>query len=285
MLAVVFDGIVHGLQLSLLAVGLTLIFGLGGVLNLAHGQFAVLGGFAAALLLAAGAHPVLACAGGVAAAALFGVLVDRTLMIAAYRYRGEDRLLLGLILTLGLSFLVDGFLAWRYPHFSLTLRLPVPSMEIAGVTMRTASLLTAAIAIVAFAALYLFLKLTHLGKAVRSIIENEVGAELCGIDPARTRTLIWGLAGFMAGLAGVAQGVFSSLGPEMGPEFTIFGLLVAVVGGVRSVNGALVAGIVLGIVNAFASHFVGAYLAFIILLLAAMFTIFVRPAGLLARWT
>ncbi len=285
MTAILFDGIVQGLQLSLLAVGITLIYGLGGVLNLAHGQFAVFGGVCTALLLAAGAGPWFASLGGIAAAGALGVLVDRTLLIPAYRCRGEERLLLGLILTLGLSFVIDGTLNYQFPHFSLTLQLPLHSVDIAGIPMRTAGLMTSAIAILVFVALFLFLRWTLLGKAIRSIIENEVGAELCGIDPARTRTLIVCLAAMMAGLAGVAQGLFSSLGTEMGPEFTILGLLVAVVGGVKSINGTLAAGILLGIVNAFASHYIGAYVAFIIMLSAAMVTILVRPRGLLAGWT
>jgi branched-chain amino acid transport system permease protein len=283
--AILFDGIVQGLQLSLLAVGITLIYGLGGVLNLAHGQFAVAGGLAASLLLSAGVSPPLAALGGVAAAGLLGLLVDRTLLVPAYRYRGEERLLLGLILTLGFSFVIDGCLNWKFPEFSLSLQLRVPMVEVGGIAMRTASLAASLVALLVFAALFAFLKLTLLGKAIRSIIENEVGAELCGIDPVRTRTLIVCLAAAMAGVAGVTQGLFSSLGSEMGPEFTILGLLVAVVGGVRSINGTLAAGILLGIVNAFASHYVGAYIAYIILLSFAMATILVRPAGLLARFT
>jgi branched-chain amino acid transport system permease protein len=283
--AIVFDGIVQGLQLSLLAVGITLIYGLGGVLNLAHGQFAVFGGVATTLLLSLGLPPIIAISGGVDSAGLLGIVVDRTLMLPAYRFRGEERLLLGLILTLGLSFVIDGYLNYQFPEFSLSLRLPVAMVEVAGIPMRTASLAASAIALAIFAGLFAFLKLTLLGKCIRSIIENEVGAELCGIDPARTRTLIVCLATMMAGVAGVTQGLFSTLGTEMGPEFTILGLLVAVVGGVRSINGTLAAGILLGIVNAFASHFVGAYVAYIILLSFAMATILVRPAGLLARFT
>lgn len=285
MTAIIFDGVVQGLQLSLLAVGITLIYGLGGVLNLAHGQFAVAGGVAAALLLSFGINPMFAALGGIAGAGALGLIVDRTLLLPAYRYRGEERLLLGLILTLGLSFVVDGFLNWKFPEFSLTFRLPVAMVEIGGIPMRTASLAASAIALAIFAALFAFLKLTLLGKSIRSIIENETGAELCGIDPSRTRTLIVCLAAMMAGTAGVTQGLFSSLGTEMGPEFTTLGLLVAVVGGVRSINGTLAAGIVLGVVNALASRYVGAYVAYIILLSFAMATILVRPAGLLARFT
>jgi branched-chain amino acid transport system permease protein len=283
--AILFDGIVQGLQLSLLAVGITLIYGLGGVLNLAHGQFAVVGGVAAALLVSSGAHPLLAAVAGVACAGILGILVDRTLLLPAYRYRGEDRLLLGLILTLGLSFVIDGWLNYKFPEFSLTFRLPIQMIDVAGIPMRSAGLAASLIAIVVFASLFAFLRLTLLGKTIRSIIENEVGAELCGIDPGRTRTLIVCLATMMAGVAGITQGLFSSLGTEMGPEFTTLGLLVAVVGGVRSINGTLAAGVLLGIVNAFASHYVGAYVAYIILLSAAIATILVRPAGLLARFT
>jgi branched-chain amino acid transport system permease protein len=285
MIAILFDGVVQGLQLSLLAVGITLIYGLGGVLNLAHGQLAVAGGVAAAILLSLGVHPLFAATGGVVAAGILGLVVDRALLLPAYRLKGEERLLLGLILTLGFSFLVDGLLNWQVPEFSLSFRLPVPMVELAGIPMRTASLAASGIAIAVFAGLFAFLKLTLVGKAIRSIIENEAGAELCGIDPSRTRTLIVCLAAMMAGVAGVTQGLFSSLGTEMGPEFTILGLLVAVVGGVRSINGTLAAGILLGVVNAFASHYVGAYVAYIILLSFAMATILVRPAGLLARFT
>lgn len=285
MSAIIFDGVVQGLQLSLLAVGITLIFGLGGVLNLAHGQFAVLGGVATGLLLGTGVHPVLAALGGIIGAGVFGILVDRTLLLPAYRYKGEERLLLGLILTLGLSFVIDGALTYTLPYFALTLQLPLPSVELAGITMRTAGLLTSLIALLVFAGLFAFLRWTLLGKTVRSIIENETGAELCGIDPARTRTLIVCLAAMMAGVAGVAQGLFSSLGSEMGPQFTILALLVAVVGGVRSINGTLAAGVLLGVVNALASAYIGAYVAFIILLSVAVLTILVRPAGLMARST
>lgn len=285
MIAILFDGIVQGLQLSLMAVGITLIFGLGGVLNLAHGQFAVAGGIATALLIEAGVNPLAACALGILIAGAFGLLVDRTLLLPAYRSAGEERLLLGLLITLGLSFVVNGYLDYKHANISLTLNLPTPSFEVAGVTIRTASAVAAFIAILAFALLFVFLKGTLLGKVIRSIIQNEVGAGLCGINPGRIRTLIVTLSAMMAGLGGVVQGLFSSLGTEMGNELTSFALIVAVVGGVRSINGTLAAGVLLGIVNAFASYYVGAYLTLIILLGTAVFTILLRPEGLFAHRT
>lgn len=282
MIAILIDGAVQGLQLALMAVGITLIFGLGGVLNLAQGQFAVVGGIVAALCINAGVHPVVACVLGILGAGVLGLVVDRTLLIPAYRSAGEERLLLGLLITLGLSFVLNGFLDYEYSDISLTLTLAKPSFDVAGITIRTASVAVAAISILAFGLLFVFLKTSLLGKVIRSIIQNEMGAELCGINPGRIRTLIVVLSAMLAGLGGVAQGLFSSLGTEMGNGLTDYALIVAVVGGVRSINGTLAAGVLLGIVNAFASYYVGAYLTLIILLGTAVFTILLRPAGLFA---
>jgi len=158
-------------------------------------------------------------------------------------------------------------------------------VTVGTLTVRTASLAASGMALAAFALLAAFLRGTLHGKAVRSIIQNETGAHLCGIDVDRTRTLIVGVSGILAGLAGLAQGLFSTVGPEMGPEFTVLALIVAVVGGVRSLTGTFAAGLLLGMVNAVSSYYVGTYLTWILLLLAALVTLLVRPEGLLAYWT
>jgi len=279
------DGIICGLQLSLLAVGLTLIFGLGGVLNLAHGQLAVIAGISAAGLIGAGVNVPLAALLGVLIAGASGLVLDRSLMLMAYRYKGEARLLLGLVLTLGVSLAIEGYLNYSFPLVALTISLPILNVTLFGVVVRTTAIVAALIAILTLLSLFLFLKVTSLGKAVRSIVQNELGAELCGIDQASVRTFIFILGSLMAGLAGIAQGLTASLDVRMGMEFTIFALIVATVGGVRSINGTLAAGILLGVVNVFASFYVGTYLTFIILLTTAGLTILLRPRGLLGDWT
>ncbi len=285
MISLFIDGIIRGLQLSLLAVGLTLIFGLGGVLNLAHGQLAVIAGISAAGLIGAGVNVPLAALLGVLIAGASGLILDRSLMLMAYRYKGEARLLLGLVLTLGVSLAIEGYLNYSFPLVALSISLPILNVTLFGVVVRTTAIVAALIAILTLLSLFLFLKGTSLGKAVRSIVQNEVGAELCGIDQASVRTLIFILGSLMAGLAGIAQGLTASLDVRMGMEFTIFALIVATVGGVRSINGTLAAGILLGVVNVFASFYVGTYLTFIILLTTAGLTILLRPRGLLGDWT
>jgi branched-chain amino acid transport system permease protein len=282
-MAVVLDGIAHGLQLALLAVGLTMIYGLGGVLNLAHGQFAVVTGIATAVVLDRGLGLAAALAIGVALAATLALVTDATIMRAVYRLTGEARVLLSLLLTIGLAFVLDGLLIYNYPFTQLNIPVPGPAIPVLGVPMRRGALAASALALVALLVLIGFLRYTRHGKAVRSIIEDEEGARLCGIDPGRVRTGVFVLSGALAGLAAIAQGMTSSIGATDGTELTILALIVTVVGGLGSVAGALLAGLLLGIIYTLSQVYIGAYVTFIILLLAAMVTILIRPSGLLGR--
>jgi branched-chain amino acid transport system permease protein len=283
MLAVILDGIVGGLQLGLLAVGLSLLYGLGGVLNLAHGAIAVAAAMVVSRLMDIGLGMVPAIGVGLLVAVAIGLLMDRTLMRPVYRMEGEGRVLLSLLLTLGTAFVIDGLIGWRYPNEALTLRVGVGAVPIFGVPMRIGSLAGAGIAAVAIALVIGFLQGSRLGRAVRSVIQDEEGARLIGIDPARVRTLIFAMSSLLAGLVAVAQSMTSPVTATSGLNFTILALIVTVVGGLGSATGALLAGILLGIVNAVSAFYIGAYITSIILLAAAAITILVRPAGLLGR--
>jgi branched-chain amino acid transport system permease protein len=282
-MAVMLDGIAYGLQLAVLAVGLTLIYGLGGVLNLAHGQFAVVVAIAASLLMSNGVPMLWAVIAGVALGAVLALAVDASLMRPVYRLRGEARVLLSLLLTIGLAFVIDGLLVYYYPFTALKLSISGPAVTILGVAMRRGSLVASVVALVALGALIVFLRYTRRGKAVRSIIQDEEGAQLCGINPARVRTAVFALSGALAGVAAVTEGLTSSLNATDGLNLTILALIVTVVGGLGSVAGALLAGLLLGIVYTLSTFYIGAYVTFIILLVAAMATILIRPSGLLGR--
>ncbi|HEC09735.1 MAG TPA: branched-chain amino acid ABC transporter permease [Acidimicrobiales bacterium] len=283
MKAVFLDGIVLGLQMGLLGVGLTLIYGLGGVLNLSHGQFAVLGAIVMARVLQHGASLWMAVPLGLLAAAAVAVLSDLTIMQPVYRLRGEARVLLGLLLMLGVGTIIDGYLEWKYPIEALNIRISGDPISIIGVPMRVGSLVASAIALAAGAALFVFLRYTTFGRATRSIIEDEEGARLCGINPALVRTLIFGLSGALAGLVAVSRAMTSPVISTAGVELTILALIVAVVGGLGSVSGAFVAGVLLGIVNTVSAFYIGTYITTIVLLAAAALTIVFRPAGILGR--
>ncbi len=281
MRAVILDGIVLGLQFGLLGVGLTLVYGLGGVLNLAYGQMAVLGAIVVSLRMDAGAPAMVAVLIGLVAAGALGLFLDLTLMRPVYRRRGEPRVLLGLLLMLGVGIIIDGFLVWRYPIGALSLRIGGDAINILGVRMRTGSLLASAIALAVGAVLALFFRFATTGKAVRSVIQDEEGAQLCGVNPAVIRSLVFTLSGVLAALVAVTRSMTSPVTVNAGIDFTILALIVAVVGGLGSVSGAFLAGVLLGVVNTVSSHYIGSYVTTIVLLGAAALTIVLRPSGLL----
>lgn len=281
MTANILDGIVLGLQFGLLAAGLTLVYGLGGVLNLAYGQIAVISAMVVAFSMEAGVPALPAVLLGLIAGGLFGLVLDSTILRPVYRLRDEARVLLSLLLTLGVAFIVDGFLNWRYPLKALSLAIGGGSVEIFGVLMRRGSLWASAITLVTFAGLFGFFRFTALGRAVRSVIEDEEGARLVGIDPRRMLRLILLLSGVLAALVAVTQSMVRPVNVAAGFSITVFAIIVTVVGGLGSAAGAFLAGIILGVVNSIAASSIGTFMSLVILLVVAALTILIRPAGLL----
>src|ERR687888_752789 len=282
MKAVVLDGIVLGLQFGLLGVGMTLVYGLGGVLNLAYGQMVVLAAMVVAITLGAGVPALLAAGVGLLVGAGAGVVLDRTLMLPVYRQRGEHRVLLGLLLTLGAAFVIDGLLLWRYPTGALRLAIGGEAVPILGVPMRVGSLWATGISL-AVAALLLVFRATTQGRAAHAVIQDEVGARLVGINPAAVRTFIFAASGALAALVAETRSMTSPVNGTAGFDFTILALIVAVVGGLGNVAGAFLAGVLLGIVSTVSAFYIGQYITTIVLLAAAALTIVVRPRGLLGR--
>ena len=212
---------------------------------------------------------------------MLGVILDRTLMQPVYRQRGEGRILLGLLLMLGVGFIIDGVLEWRYPIEALNLRIAGDPFTVGGLKIRRGSVVASLITIAVGLALLGFFRLTTFGRATRSVIQDEEGARLCGINPSTVRTVIFGLSGVLAGIVAVTQSMTSPVVSTAGVSLTIFALIVAVVGGLGSVSGAFLAGILLGIVNTMSAFYIGTFVSSIILVVAAAVTILFRPQGIL----
>jgi branched-chain amino acid transport system permease protein len=283
MTAVVLDGIVLGLAFGLLGVGMTLVYGLGGVINLAYGQIVVLGAIVTWLVIDEGVSTPLAAFVGILTAVGVAVLLDLTLMRAVYRQHGEERTLMGLLLTLGFAFVLGGLLTWRYPAGALYINVSGEPVSILGVPMAVGSIWASVIALLVAAVLLLFFGLTTFGRGVRSVIQDEIGSRLVGINPSFVRTVIFALSGALAGIVAITYSMSGPLTVNAGFELTTFALIVTVVGGLGSVAGAFLAGVLLGVVNALSAHYIGQYYTTVILLGAAALTILVRPRGLLGR--
>lgn len=283
MRAVIFDGIVLGLGWGLLGVGLTLVYGLAGVLNLAYGELAVLGAIVVSHLMSGGVPTAVAAVAGVAAAAGAAIALDLTLMRPVYRQSGEHRTLLGLLLTLGVAFMLEGVMTWRDPLGALSIYVSSQPIRILGVDEGAGSIWGSVIALGIGAILVGFFGATTFGRGVRSVIQDEVGARLVGISPSFVRTVIFALSGALAGLVAVTSSMTAPLSVNDGFSLTIFALIVTVVGGLGSVAGAFLAGVLLGVVDTISAFYIGQYITSIVLLGAAGLTILVRPRGLLGR--
>jgi branched-subunit amino acid ABC-type transport system permease component len=285
-ISLIFDGVILGLIFSLIASGLTLIYGLGNVLNLAHGELLVLSTVTTAVLLQSLGLPLIfALFLGVIVTLLASAFLDKILLVPAYRLVGEDRIILGLYMTLALAYSLHGGLITAFPNAYLTINVPIFVIEIGRITLRTSQLIAALASFAILVSLYLFLKRTWHGMAIRSLTQNETGAMLVGIPIKKYRLMVFVIGGLIVSFAGFIRSVVATVGPESGVEFTVLGLLVCVIGGVRSISGTIFAGILTGLVYTFLIAMIGTYLAYVMLLVFVMITVIVRPYGILGeRW-
>jgi branched-chain amino acid transport system permease protein len=279
LLAVAIDGLAFGAFLALLGVAITLVFGLGEVLNLAIGAFSVMAVLVATVIVRSGYSLIVASVVALGTVALFGLVVDRTLLSLVYRSEGEERILLGIFTTLGLTVFLDGLLILRFPS-SYTLPLEVGGIPFGGTVITGSSVVVIVVVAVVLAVLLGFLRGTYLGKATRTVFQDERGAYLVGVDPRRIRTIIFVLSVTVAGLGGLVFAFGRNLSVGSGFTFTVFALIVSIVGGVRSLTGAVAAGVLLGLVNVFANFFVGSYLAAILLFATAIAVMLIDPEAI-----
>lgn len=275
-LAHLVDGLSRGFIFAMLGLGITVVFGLGGVLNLAIGVFAVIAVLLATELVGLTGSLAVAVPLTLAGLAGFGLLVDRTLLSLVYRSEGEERIVLGIFTTLGLAIFLDGVFVRLYSS-GYTLDHGVSSVTLAGVQIRGSSLAVFAISLVVLALLYYLFDRTYLGQATRTVMQDETGAVLCGISPRRMRTFVFVLGVVIAAVAGLLYSFRAEVSVATGFQLTIYALIVSVVGGVTSIVGAVAAGLFLGVVATFASVWVGSYVAEIVLLGAAIVVLIARP--------
>jgi len=275
--ALLIDGLSRGFLYAILGLGITLVFGMGGILNLSIGVFMVI-----AILIVAeltGMVPLaVAMVLAVVLTAALGLGIERTLLKLVYRSEGEERLLLGIFVTLGLALALEGAIAlnWSGPY---SVHLEPPSWEIAGTFIRGRSLVVIGLALVVLFGMYLFFSRTKVGLATRTIMQDETGARLCGIDIDRMRAGIWTLSIAIAAFGGLLWGISSSA--DVGNTFalTTIAIVVAIVGGVTSIVGVVVAGVVLGVISTFLVAYGSTYLATISLFAIAIIVLLVKPEG------
>ena len=278
-LTVLLDGISYGMILFLISVGLTVTMGLMRVVNLAHGAFAMIGGYVAGYLTQQGGNFYLAAIGGAAAAAMLGAIAEMTIYRPLYR-KGE---LSQVLLTVGIVFVATGavtgiFGAFPYPVvFPAYLTRPI---DIGFREYPAYRLFLIAVGAAIAAVLWLVLDGSTYGARLRAAVDNPSMARAVGIDVNLLFTVTFVIGCALAGLGGAIGAGILSLEPAYALKYIVLFLVVVIVGGEGSFGGSFVAAMALGIIDTLGKYFVPEAAAY--LLYAAVFALLLwRPRGLL----
>jgi branched-chain amino acid transport system permease protein len=278
-LSLVIAGTATGCVYALVALGFTLIWKCTEVVNFAHGELLMLGGFTGLGLVALGWPWPLALAGAALAGALFGLLVERAVL----------RPLLGqphipIVMTLlGVGFMLKGAVTMIPGTGAETHALPTPFagqvVTFAGTPVAADHLLVIAVTLLLGAALFGFFRATRLGKALRATAQNPRGAQLVGISLASMHGLVWALAAGLAAVAGVLLAPVTFVHTQMG-LIGLKALPAAVIGGFGSVPGAVAGGLLLGLVESFAGFHAPDGIKDVAAHVLVLAVLLLRPAGL-----
>jgi branched-chain amino acid transport system permease protein len=276
------NGIALGLLYALIAVGLSLIFGVMEIINFAHGEFLMLGAYAMTFAL-----PVLgllywpALAVAIVAIMLFGFMVYEVLLIRLKPEEFERSILV----TLGLSIIVIHlmqYLLTATPRMVDT-QFGFEGVEIGSIRITWTRIIGAASALAAFAGLYLVLRYTQFGRAMRAIAQNREAALMVGIRPRVVARNAVVLAAGLCGLAGAAIAPIQLVTPYMGQYLIFKAFALVIIGGLGNIPGAIVAALGLGLVESWIGGFfeiVWQEAAVFVIMIAVLF---VRPDGLFKR--
>lgn len=278
-------GLGLGALYFLVASGLSLIYGLMGVLNFAHGSFLTLGafiGWQAAQALGAGGWGVffISLAVGAATGAVFAALTERILIRPLYQRHIEQ-----VLVTVGLSLasvaLFEGI--WGTdPSFITGPAWLKETTDILGARIPNDRFVAILAAALVLGGLLLFLKKTRYGMIIRAGVENRSMVTALGIDVRKAFTLVFTIGGAAAGMGGVlASHYFGYVSPLLGGSLLIFAFIVTVIGGLGSLTGAALASVAVGILQQFANFYWGVGDFVVVLLLAAV--LLARPAGLMGK--
>jgi len=276
-LQVLVSGLLTGMGYALAAIGMTLILGIGRVLNLAHGGFFALGAYAAFQTTVWGLPAVVGAAPAAAAGVVLGAAVERAAVRPIRTYP-----LAAAIVLLGVAILAEeGFrLVWGSTYRSVPLRLP--PLLIGQVVVSTEQIGGAAIAAVALGALALFLR-SRPGLALRAAAADPEIATLSGIDVGRLQTATFGVACGMAAGAGAFLSPLLTVSPTMGRVPLIISIAMVVLGGAGRVWGTLIASLVIGLLSTAVAFYFAAAWSYIFTLLVIIGILVWRRDGALGR--
>jgi branched-chain amino acid transport system permease protein len=276
------NGLVLGGLYACIAVGFSLVWGVLNVINILHGSFIVLGSYVAYFCyVRLGIHPFAAT--GIAGAALFGLgyllqagIINR--VIAA-------PVLITLTLTFGLDLILNNamLVAFTADYQAVNLAHPLGTLQLGPVFLPGDRVAAMVLALLLTLLLYRLLRDSRIGRAIVAVRMDREAAALMGVDVKRINAVTFAIGAFMAGAAGALLSIIFPISPLNAPMFLGKAFVVCVLGGLGSVPGAMLGGLVLGVIESFTSFWFGPERAVTISFALLLVLLFVRPSGLMGR--
>ncbi len=275
---VMISGLLAGALYAMVALGLALIFGVMRVINIAHGPLLMLGAYTTYFLwIQFGINPYLTLPFSMGVLFVIGILLQRTLVFRVV----DAPELSSLLLTFGVSIAIVNVAQLAFTSDLRAIEFITGSYVLGPFAFSKSRTVAFAVAAGITAAAFLFLQRTRLGKAIRATSQSPEVALVCGINVPRIHMLTFGLAAGLAAAGGTLLSVIVAIQPEMGQIWTFKSFLVIVLGGAGNYPGALLGGMLLGLIEQVASLFLTTQLSEAIAYVLLVVVLLVRPTGLL----
>ncbi len=277
------NGLVLGGLYSLAAVGFSLIFGVMGIVNLTHGIFVVAGAYGALVLYGAfGIDPLLAIVPVGAVLFAVGYIYQRTIIHWAV---SRASLVASLVVTFGVAMVGRNVLQLVFgPDVqTITPSYSFDSLSFGPLQIDLVRVLALGASMVLLLALTLVLARTHFGRSVRATAQQPLAAALSGINVENLHGLTFGVSAALAGASGAIIGIVQPFSASSEVAWTLNAFIVVVLGGIGSPAGALIGGLLLGLINAYTAQYVGPALTTTMMFLVLVIMLLVRPQGLLGN--
>jgi len=278
------NGILAGGIFAVVAVGFSLVWGIMNIINLAHGAFVMIGAYTAYVLFSTWqVDPFLSIPVAFVVLFALGYVVQRGVINFVVR----APVLTTFLLTFGLSLLLINvvLLIFHGDVRGITTSYSATNFALGPVTIAWTKLWTLVVALLVAGLLQAFLNRTRTGRAIRATSMDIGAAQLAGVDVAHVYAIVYGLGAGLAGIAGVLISLSYGLQPSLGDPFIITAFVVCVLGGLGSVPGAIVGGIVYGIVGAFGSQYIGSDVPDAVALVVLLLVLTLRPTGIMGKAT
>ena len=272
------NGLLLGGIYALLGVGMTMIFGIVKLTNLAHGEFVILGAYGATMLARwIGVDPILTLVITVPLMFIIGVVLQ-SVLINRVMQRGSEP---ALLVTFGLSIILQNVMLLLFTADAQRANVPynISNIKIGSYTISVLTLILFVVCLVTIGLLTLFLRKTYLGRAIRATSDDTAAASLMGVSVKKTYAIALGIAMATAAIAGLAIGMQWTYYPSSGGNYLLIAFGVVVIGGMGSIPGTLVAGLIFGLCQVAGGANYGVLVSYILLIIMLA----VRPQGLFSK--